>query len=123
MTNRFPAYKYILTAFFLSGLSALILQVAWQRILNRYIGAALPSVALVVATSIAGLGLGAIIASYLIKKGRNGLDVYAISQFLVSLAGVAAGLGQAPMESFLASITADSLAMLPFVYTLRLFLV
>ncbi|PWU01994.1 MAG: hypothetical protein C5B53_02185, partial [Candidatus Melainabacteria bacterium] len=122
MTNRFPAYQYILTAFFLSGLSSLILQVAWQRILNRYIGVALPSVAAVVVTTMAGLALGAIMAGYLIRKGRNGLDIYAVSQFLVALLGLAALLWQGQMEALISSLTAETTMTLPIVYTLRLFL-
>src|SRR5262249_42219500 len=118
-----PAYQYILTAFFLSGLSSLILQVAWQRILNRYIGVALPSVAAVVVTAMAGLGLGAIMALYLIRKGRSGLDIYAVSQWLVACLGLAALLWQGQMEALLAGLTAETMTALPIVYILRLFLV
>ncbi len=45
-------------AFFMSGASALVYQVAWQRILALHSGVGLYSVAMIVAAFMAGLGLG-----------------------------------------------------------------
>jgi spermidine synthase len=45
-------------AFFLSGASALVYQVAWQRILALHTGVGIQSVAVIVASFMAGLGLG-----------------------------------------------------------------
>jgi spermidine synthase len=44
--------------FFLSGASALVYQVAWQRILALHTGVGIYSVAVIVAAFMAGLGLG-----------------------------------------------------------------
>jgi predicted membrane-bound spermidine synthase len=45
-------------AFFFSGVSALVYQVAWQRILALHTGVGIYSIALIVASFMAGLGLG-----------------------------------------------------------------
>ena len=44
--------------FFVSGISALIYQVSWQRILALHSGVGIYSVAMIVATFMAGLGIG-----------------------------------------------------------------
>src|SRR3954467_4360039 len=44
--------------FFLSGASALVYQVAWQRILALHSGVGIYSIAMIVAAFMAGLGLG-----------------------------------------------------------------
>jgi spermidine synthase len=46
------------TAFFASGLAALVYQVAWQRVLALHTGVGIYSVAMIVAAFMAGLGLG-----------------------------------------------------------------
>ncbi len=46
------------TAFFASGLAALVYQVAWQRILALHTGVGIYSVAVIVAAFLAGLGIG-----------------------------------------------------------------
>ena len=45
-------------AFFLSGAAALVYQVVWQRILTLHTGVGVVSVALIVASFMAGLGIG-----------------------------------------------------------------
>ena len=45
-------------AFFASGVAALVYQVAWQRILALHTGVGLYSVAMIVASFMAGLGVG-----------------------------------------------------------------
>jgi MFS family permease len=56
--------------FFVSGVSALIYQVAWQRILALHSGVGIYSVALIVAAFLAGLGLGSYAGGVL--SGRVG---------------------------------------------------
>src|SRR5512135_2837133 len=46
------------TAFFASGLAALVYQVAWQRVLALHTGVGIYSVAVIVAAFMAGLGIG-----------------------------------------------------------------
>jgi len=52
-------------AFFLSGLAALVYQVAWQRLLFVVIGVDLESVTIVVSTFMLGLGAGAVLGGWL----------------------------------------------------------
>ena len=55
--NRFSRLS-VGSAFFLSGASALVYQVAWQRILALHTGVGIYSVAMIVGAFMAGLGLG-----------------------------------------------------------------
>ena len=48
-----------LTGFFISGFSALIYQVCWQRILFTGFGVDLTSITVIVSVFMAGLGVGA----------------------------------------------------------------
>ena len=48
----------VAAAFFLSGAAGLVYQVAWQRILALHSGVGIYSVAMIVASFMAGLGLG-----------------------------------------------------------------
>lgn len=52
------AFSLVAGAFFLSGASALVYQVVWQRILAFHSGVGLYSVAMIVGAFMAGLGLG-----------------------------------------------------------------
>lgn len=52
-------------AFFLSGLSALVYQVVWQRLLALHSGVGIYSIALIVAAFMAGLGLGSLLGGRL----------------------------------------------------------
>lgn len=58
----------IATAFFLSGWSALVYQVAWQRMLFVVIGVDIESVTIVVSTFMLGLGVGAALGGNLADR-------------------------------------------------------
>jgi predicted membrane-bound spermidine synthase len=73
-----------------SGFSALVYQVAWQRVLTQAIGSDAISVVLVVTTFMACLGLGAELARRLLS--RPGLPLalaYAAIEFAIGVYGVA----------------------------------
>ena len=53
------------TAFFVSGASALVYQVAWQRILALHTGVGIESIAVIVGAFMAGLGIGSHLGSRL----------------------------------------------------------
>jgi predicted membrane-bound spermidine synthase len=53
-----PALSAAGGAFFVSGVSALVYQIAWQRILSLHSGVGIYSVAMIVAAFMAGLGVG-----------------------------------------------------------------
>lgn len=58
----------IAAAFFLSGMAALIYQVAWQRLLFVVVGVDLESITIVVSTFMMGLGLGALIGGWIADR-------------------------------------------------------
>lgn len=51
--------------FFVSGFSALLYQVAWQRLLGFFSGSDVRSAAIVISAYLAGLGVGSLIGSFL----------------------------------------------------------
>lgn len=64
MTNK-NIISFISFFFFLSGSSALMYQVAWQRVLNIAFGSNYESATIIVAAFMLGLGFGAIIGGYI----------------------------------------------------------
>ncbi len=87
--HNFGSIKGIQTAFFLSGFSALIYQVAWQRRLIDLLGSNAESVAVIIAIFMAGLGLGSILADVLIDKlSPFGLRIFCIFEVVIGLLGL-----------------------------------
>jgi hypothetical protein len=78
-------------AFFLSGASALVYQVAWQRMLALSSGVGLYSMAMIVAAFLAGLGLGSHLGgSWSVKLDpRRALSAFAFLELAVGLFGAA----------------------------------
>lgn len=67
--------------FFASGASALVYQVAWQRILFVAFGVDIESVTIVVASFMLGLGCGALLGGYLADRfPRRTLAMFAIAE-------------------------------------------
>ena len=81
--------KGIQTAFFLSGFSALIYQVAWQRRMIDMLGSNAESVAVIIAIFMAGLGIGSLMADVLMNRvSRFGLRVFCIFEVCIGLFGL-----------------------------------
>lgn len=72
-------------AFFLSGLSALIYEIVWQRVLVRVIGATTPAVATIVCAYMIGLAIGGFVGVQLAKRRGNQLLVLAILELSISI--------------------------------------
>lgn len=67
--------------FFASGVSALVYQVAWQRILFVAFGVDLESVTIIVASFMLGLGCGALLGGYLADRfPRHTLALFALAE-------------------------------------------
>ena len=58
----------IVNVFFISGFSALLYQVIWQRMLGLFAGADIRSVTIITGAYLAGLGIGSLIASLNVDK-------------------------------------------------------
>ncbi len=77
-------------AFFFSGVSALVYQVAWQRILALHTGVGIYSIALIVASFMAGLGLGSHVggwASFRLGSAKS-LRAFALLELGIGLFGL-----------------------------------
>lgn len=61
---------YIYTFFFVSGMPALIYQLAWQRVLFRIFGLSMDSVTVIVTAFMLGLGVGSLVGSTLSASKR-----------------------------------------------------
>lgn len=100
----FGSIEGIQKAFFLSGFSALIYQVAWQRRLIELVGGNAESVAVIIAIFMGGLGLGSLLADLLIRKfARHGLPVFCI--FEIGIGSI--GLASIPLLDHLAGTLAS----------------
>ncbi len=76
---------FLFGGYALSGFSALVYQVAWQRILAIHSGVGIYSVALIVSAFMAGLGIGSLAGARVVhaKKGNVALLMFVICEFLI----------------------------------------
>ncbi len=82
-------YKYlVLTLFFASGISGLMYEVVWLRMLTRITGVTIYATATVLASFMAGLALGSFLLGRFIDKREDSLRVYALLEFLVACAAL-----------------------------------
>jgi spermidine synthase len=76
--------------FFLSGVSALIYQLCWQRSLLTIFGSNVESVAIVVSSFMVGLGLGSAVGGWISERPRAPLLlVFAVAEALIAAYGLA----------------------------------
>ena len=86
----------VLAAFALSGALAMIYELGWTRRLATLLGSSVYSFALLLATFLAGLGLGSLLAAPLLKLVRHPLRALAT---VLGLTGVAALAGTALLDA------------------------
>ncbi|MCB9757020.1 MAG: fused MFS/spermidine synthase [Candidatus Omnitrophica bacterium] len=80
--------KFLLCSiFFFSGLSALIFQISWQRLLTVYYGVGMVSITLIVSVYMLGLGCGALIGGWLAEKSLNHIRLYFWVELMVAIIG------------------------------------
>ncbi len=77
--------KLILLSFGLSGMVALIYQVAWNRILSLLLGSSVYAFSLILTVFILGLALGTASYSRLLAKFNDLMKVYGISQIIIGI--------------------------------------
>lgn len=75
-------------AFFLSGVSALLFQVAWQRLLTVCFGIGCDSITTIVSLYMFGLGIGGLCGGIFAKKLRHPLLAYIGSEFVIGILGI-----------------------------------
>src|SRR5919205_228455 len=77
--------RLLLLLFFCSGISGLIYQVLWLRILSLVFGVTIFAVSTVLASFMAGLAVGSFAAGKLADRLRNPLAAYGIAEVLIGL--------------------------------------
>ncbi len=78
----------LLAGFLLSGCSALIYQVGWQRALYAYLGVDIDSITIVVSVFMAGIGLGGMVGGWLAdRQPSRRLHWYAAIELSIGLYG------------------------------------
>jgi len=87
------AYVGLLACFVLSGFAALVYQTAWMRQFSIVLGTSGLAVAMVLATYMGGLALGAALASRFVARIRRPVLVYGVLELGVALGALAVPLG------------------------------
>ncbi len=85
-----PSLRWLVLALFLvSGISALVYQVAWQRLLVLFVGGDVAAMTIIVTAFMAGLGLGSLIGGWLADRAtvRTNLLLFAAAELLIGLFG------------------------------------
>ena len=96
--------------FFVSGFSALLYQVVWQRLLTVYYGVGAISITLIVSVYMAGLGLGALLGGALAERVKNRIGLYFSIELLIGLFGIVS----LPFLDYLGKSTAGASYLLTF---------
>lgn len=76
-----------LCIFFLSGFSALLYQVVWQRLLTVYYGVGSVSITLIVSTTMACLGIGAYLGGHLTEHVQDRARLYFLTELAIGVFG------------------------------------
>jgi spermidine synthase len=73
--------------FFVSGFSALLYQVAWQRLLGLFAGSDVYSVTIVIGAYLAGLGVGSLIGTVVADRlnSRRAIQLFGLCNLLIAL--------------------------------------
>jgi spermidine synthase len=77
--------RLILILFFASGISGLIYEIVWLRMLTRIVGVTTYATSITLAAFMAGLGLGSFIFGKFADKRNDSLKTYALLQLSISI--------------------------------------
>ncbi len=86
-TPPFPQ-SLLLLAFFLSGVSGLVYQIVWVRMLTRYLGSTTAATATVLCVFMGGLAVGAFIGGKIADRVRARLLGYAVLEIGIALSAL-----------------------------------
>lgn len=88
LKGRNFASAILLFSFFVSGCSALVYQMSWQRSLYVILGVDVDSVTIIVSVFMLGIGLGGMVGGWLADHYPNArLNLYAVAEFGVAFYG------------------------------------
>jgi spermidine synthase len=90
-TQKPQVMPVLFTLFFVSGFTALLYQVAWQRMLGLFSGSDVRSVTIIIASYLLGLGIGNIVSSYFSHRlsNRQCVQVYGICNLTIAIFAIA----------------------------------
>jgi spermidine synthase len=103
--------KTVFLLFFASGISGLIYEVVWLRILSRIIGVTAYATAITLAAFMAGLALGSFIFGRLVDKRNDQLRVFALLQLWLAIVAVVTPIvltNSVPVYKFVSEISNHS---------------
>jgi len=80
--------EYIAILFYISGFSALIYQIVWQRILFTSLGVDSESITIIVSVFMLGLGVGALFGAWLVRYKKLLLRIFLIIEIGIGLFGL-----------------------------------
>ena len=83
-----PTSWRLYALFFLSGLSALVYEIIWQRMLNLVFGVSTLSVSAVLAAFMGGLALGGFLFSTAADRAKRPLRLYALLEAGIAVTGL-----------------------------------
>lgn len=89
MAKKTHQNKLIYLLFFLSGISGLIYETVWLRVLIRVLGSTVYATSIVLAAFMAGLAVGSYVLGRYVDKYKNPLRLYAILELGVGLSAIA----------------------------------
>lgn len=104
MKNIFKGSPNIPLLFFISGISGLVYQTVWFRMLIRVFGTTLEATSTVLAVFMGGLALGAVLAGKKADGLKNPLKIYAWLEVLIALSALAATLLMAGLPELIAPL-------------------
>jgi spermidine synthase len=104
MKNPLTNHPSVPLLFFLSGVSGLIFETVWFRMLIRVFGSTLEATSTVLAVFMGGLAIGAVLAGRRTARLDNPLKLYAILELLVALAAAGATFLMAGLPGFIAPL-------------------
>ena len=87
-----PSRRAIFALFFLSGIAGLIYQVLWLRRLSVIFGVTVYAASTVLASFMAGLAIGSLLAGRVMRRGVPPLRAFGIAEVLVGVTGLASPL-------------------------------
>lgn len=80
---------FVLAAFLLSGVSALIYEVVWTRALSLVLGSTVYALSTMLSTFMAGLAIGAYMGGKFSDRGKNLLFLFALCELVIGVFGLA----------------------------------
>jgi spermidine synthase len=79
-----PGNRWVMGVYFICGFTALAYEVIWNRILTLHLGSSVYAYSIMLAVYLMGITLGAALMSYLIKRIKNPVRVFALVQLALA---------------------------------------